>query len=101
MSYFCLQRTNPHSSVSMSTSRDPLFTRSDLDGSVTPVFRKTLTNFENESAPENHNKLKLVNGVIVPCMLHMMGILFFLKIGWAVGKTGWLATLLYCFFICQ
>lgn len=78
----------------MSTSKDPLLTRSDLDGSTPTMFRKTLTNFENEEGPENHNKLKLVNGVIVPCMLHMMGILFFLKIGWAVGKTGWLATLM-------
>ena len=78
----------------MSTSKDPLLTRSDLDGSATNVFRKTITNFENEEGPENHNKLKLVNGVIIPCMLHMMGILFFLKIGWAVGKTGWLATLM-------
>ena len=61
------------------------------------IFRKTLTNFENDMGPENHNKLKLVNGVIVPCMLHMMGILFFLKIGWSVGMTGWFPTLMYIF----
>lgn len=79
-------------------SRDPLVSRSDLDRSSTTVFRKTITNFENDEGPENHNKLQLVNGVIVPCMLHMMGILFFLKIGWAVGKTGWLATLMYYLF---
>ena len=43
-------------------------------------------------------QLQLVNGVIIPCTLHMMGILYFLRITWAVGEVGWVATLLYIHF---
>ncbi len=66
---------------------------SELEEPINPGFRKTITNFEADDAPQNHNQLHLVNGVIVPCMLHMMGILFFLRITWAVGVTGWVSTL--------
>ena len=58
---------------------------------VTP-FRKTLTNFELDDAPKSENKLHLVNGVMVPCLLHMIGILFFLRITWSVGEVGWPTT---------
>lgn len=68
---------------------------SELEEPINPGFRKTIINFEADDAPKNHNQLHLVNGVIVPCMLHMMGILFFLRITWAVGVTGWVGTLWY------
>lgn len=80
-----------------SMNRDSLLKHSDLEESIAPSFRKTLTNFEADDGPTSHNKLHLVNGVIVPCLLHMMGILFFLEIPHAVGETGWLSTLLYSF----
>ena len=67
----------------------------DLEQPINPGFRKTITNFETDDGPKNHNQLHLLNGVIVPCMLHMMGILFFLRITWAVGVTGWVGTLSY------
>ena len=76
-------------------SKDRLLVHSDLEEPITPVFRKTLTNFEADDVPRSSNKLHLVNGVIVPCMLHMMGILYFLRITWSVGEVGWLATFLY------
>ena len=68
---------------------------SDLEQPINPGVRKTITNFETDDGPKNHNQLHLLNGVIVPCMLHMMGILFFLRITWAVGVTGWVGTLWY------
>ena len=75
-------------------NRESLLMHSDLEEQIKPTFRRTLTNFETEEGPKSHNKLHLFNGVIVPCLLHMMGILFFLQIPHAVGVTGWLATFL-------
>lgn len=75
-------------------NRDSLLKHSDLEEQINPTFRRTLTNFETEEGPKSHNKLHLFNGVVVPCLLHMMGILFFLQIPHAVGVTGWLATFL-------
>ena len=79
-------------------NRDSLLKHSDLEEQINPTFRRTITNFESEEGPKSHNKLHLLNGVVVPCLLHMMGILFFLQIPHAVGETGWLATFLYLFF---
>ena len=75
--------------------RDHLLARSDLDEKAFTGFRKTITNFEEDNGPDNHNRLHLLNGVIIPCLLHMLGILFFLRISWSVGQIGWLATLSY------
>jgi len=35
-----------------------------------------------------HNKLLTLNGVYVPCLLNIMGIVLFLRLGWAVGESG-------------
>ena len=102
-----LRTTNPHlcSTPFLQYRNDSIFPTStthkmthfhtDLEQPINPGFRKTITNFETDDGPKNHNQLHLLNGVIVPCMLHMMGILFFLRITWAVGVTGWVGTLSY------
>jgi len=39
--------------------------------------------------PEVHkNQLKTLNGVVVPCMLNIMGIVLFLRLGWGIGQIG-------------
>jgi len=35
-----------------------------------------------------HNKLTTLNGCYVPCLLNIMGIILFLRLGWAVGEAG-------------
>ena len=40
-------------------------------------------------APVVHkNQLKTLNGVVVPCMLNIMGIVLFLRLGWGIGQVG-------------
>lgn len=34
------------------------------------------------------NKLGLINGVIVPCLLNIIGAILFLRLSWAVGQAG-------------
>lgn len=59
-----------------------------------PRYEQTFVDFEDDNQEQNHHTLKMFNGVIIPCTLHMMGILFFLKIDWAVGQAGWVNTLM-------
>ena len=42
----------------------------------------------NEYSGNTHNQLGLVNGVIVPCSLNILGVVLFLWIPWAVGQAG-------------
>lgn len=42
-----------------------------------------------------HNQLKTLNGVVVPCMLNIMGIVLFLRLGWGVGQVGVLGCFLF------
>lgn len=35
-----------------------------------------------------HNKLTTLNGCYVPCLLNIMGIILFLRLGWAIGEVG-------------
>jgi hypothetical protein len=44
--------------------------------------------------PSGHkNQLGVLNGVFVPCLLNIMGIILFLRLSWAVGQVGSRATL--------
>jgi len=45
---------------------------------------------ESSSSTEivEHNKLTTLNGCYVPCLLNIMGIILFLRLGWAVGESG-------------
>ena len=37
---------------------------------------------------EHKNKLGTINGVYVPCLLNIMGIVLFERLGWGVGQVG-------------
>ena len=39
------------------------------------------------------NELGVLNGVLVPCLLNILGVILFLRLGWAVGHAGWGGTL--------
>ncbi|GBG23984.1 Solute carrier family 12 member 9 [Hondaea fermentalgiana] len=41
-----------------------------------------------------HNQLGVFNGVLVPCLLNILGVILFLRIGWAVGQAGWVEVLI-------
>lgn len=45
------------------------------------------------SASSGRNELGTINGVIVPCLLNILGVILFLRLGWSVGQAGWLGTL--------
>uniref|UniRef100_A0A7S2W762 Amino acid permease/ SLC12A domain-containing protein n=1 Tax=Mucochytrium quahogii TaxID=96639 RepID=A0A7S2W762_9STRA len=51
-----------------------------------------------EGGEGHKNNLGVFNGVFVPCLLNILGIILFLKIGWAVGYAGW-ATVLGMFVV--
>ena len=39
------------------------------------------------------NALGTLNGVVVPCLLNIMGVILFLRLGWSVGQVGWVGCL--------
>ena len=39
------------------------------------------------------NQLGTINGCYVPCLLNIMGIVLFLRLGWATGQAGVLVTM--------
>ena len=41
------------------------------------------------------NQLKTLNGVVVPCMLNIMGIVLFLRLGWGIGQIGVLGCFIF------
>lgn len=48
---------------------------------------------EDLSSPEEEglvgrNQLGLLNGVVIPCLLNILGVILFLRLGWAVGQAG-------------
>jgi len=56
---------------------------------------------ENEETPllsgedgMHKNNLGVINGVLVPCLLNIMGIILFLRLGWAVSHAGVLGVVL-------
>ena len=56
--------------------------------------REVLTG--GSKAPEVHkNQLKTLNGVVVPCMLNIMGIVLFLRLGWGIGEIGVLGCFIF------
>ena len=40
------------------------------------------------NAVKRHNNLSIANGVVVPVMLNIIGVVLFLRIGWGVGHAG-------------
>lgn len=48
---------------------------------------------EAEDEGRRKNQLGVVNGVLVPCLLNILGVILFLRLGWAVGHAGWAGTL--------
>lgn len=41
----------------------------------------------NESVPKK-NALGTTNGVYIPCLLNIIGVILFLRLGWAIGQAG-------------
>jgi potassium/chloride transporter 9 len=35
------------------------------------------------------NQLGVINGVYVPCLLNIIGVVLFLRVGWAISHVGW------------
>ncbi|KAF0684063.1 Aste57867_23984 [Aphanomyces stellatus] len=52
----------------------------------------------NATAPTSLNQLGTFNGVYVPCLLNIIGVILFLRLGWAIGQAGVLGMLLIFFF---
>ena len=57
-------------------------------------------NLESDSTPKKGihenvpEKLNWKNGVLIPCLLNIWGVIMFLRLGWVVGQAGiWLGTL--------
>ena len=40
------------------------------------------------------NNLGTLNGVYIPCLMNILGIILFMRLSWAVGQAGWLNVLL-------
>jgi len=53
-------------------------------------LEETLIDNDGSSDGTTRNALGVFNGVLVPCLLNIMGIILFLRIGWAVSHAGWL-----------
>eukprot|EP00485_Elphidium_margaritaceum_P002943 CAMPEP_0202707636 /NCGR_PEP_ID=MMETSP1385-20130828/19934_1 /ASSEMBLY_ACC=CAM_ASM_000861 /TAXON_ID=933848 /ORGANISM="Elphidium margaritaceum" /LENGTH=969 /DNA_ID=CAMNT_0049366387 /DNA_START=21 /DNA_END=2930 /DNA_ORIENTATION=+ len=49
--------------------------------------RSSIAAVEQHSAPSK-NKLGTINGCYVPCLLNIMGIILFERLGWGVGQLG-------------
>merc|ERR1719249_131793 len=46
---------------------------------------------DNNEGPRTHiikNKLGTINGCYVPCLLNIMGIILFERLGWGIGQRG-------------
>ena len=46
----------------------------------------------NQEERAEGNQLGLVNGVIVPCLLNILGVVLFLYLGWSIDQAGVLGT---------
>ncbi|RHZ33689.1 hypothetical protein DYB31_001461, partial [Aphanomyces astaci] len=75
----------------------------DLDDSqhaYTPFL--SLTQRESEATTTKPssvlNQLGTFNGVYVPCLLNIIGVILFLRLGWAIGQAGVLGMLTIFFF---
>ena len=72
----------------------PLLVKDALDTSMVDarpyaVNGSSKKGFRSEPEEEEEhvgNQLGLVNGVIVPCMLNIVGAILFLRMSWAVGQ---------------
>eukprot|EP00954_Amorphochlora_amoebiformis_P008165 633510-Amorphochlora_amoeboformis.AAC.1 len=51
-----------------------------LDGNLSP--------HASNNSPMTHNQLGLINGVVVPCSLNILGVVLFLWLPWALGQAG-------------
>eukprot|EP00049_Salpingoeca_infusionum_P003406 m.66341 g.66341 ORF g.66341 m.66341 type:complete len:950 (+) comp12112_c1_seq1:280-3129(+) len=59
------------------------------DGSVNSSSDSPSVLEEGKGKQEQHkNQLGTINGCYVPCLLNIMGIILFLRLGWAVGQAG-------------
>ncbi len=76
----------------------PLLTNTDdktMDDSYQKLSRDK-SNDQNGSGNLNieqathviHNKLGTINGCYVPCLLNIMGIILFERLGWGIGQQG-------------
>lgn len=46
----------------------------------------------DEAKTSGKNELGVINGVYVPCLLNILGVILFLRLPWAVGMAGWAGT---------
>jgi len=62
----------------------PLLDIQDVESGQKAVFQE-----------KTKNQLGVINGCYVPCLLNIMGVILFLRLGWSVGQAGVLGTLLF------
>jgi len=59
-------------------------------GASSGMMRGKVVPDDGSNGPEgvSHNQLGLINGVVVPCSLNILGVVLFLWLPWAVGQAG-------------
>lgn len=67
-------------------------------GDVTDPLIPRLNRYGSSIVPEtNKNNLGTFNGVYIPCVMNILGVILFMRMSWAVGQAGWLNVLLMFF----
>jgi len=61
---------------------------SSPEGSLTPLLNASDRATSVLTVEEDKNALNIINGCYVPCLLNILGVILFLRLGWAVGQAG-------------
>lgn len=57
-------------------------------------YQKEQDNNDEPPAIHGHFKLGWIQGVLIPCLLNIWGVMLFLRLSWVVGQSGVIETLI-------
>uniref|UniRef100_A0A1B6CFU0 Amino acid permease/ SLC12A domain-containing protein n=2 Tax=Clastoptera arizonana TaxID=38151 RepID=A0A1B6CFU0_9HEMI len=67
----------------------------ELQGEVkAPQITEKAEDLEKNEFEHSHIKLGWIQGVLIPCLLNIWGVMLFLRLSWVVGQSGILSSLL-------
>ncbi len=70
--------------IPLTSSQSNLSTINGIPGTPTTLSSQ----IDNNRVQTHHNQLGTINGCYVPCLLNIMGIVLFERLGWGIGQVG-------------